>query len=77
MVGAFTTHHRKFMCGCNNSICQRISNQTWADYTLEAVLWTSKAALGATSLTKIEGERPGTFDSEKLFAVDQLLRILL
>jgi hypothetical protein len=49
MVGAFCTHHRKFMSGCNNRICQKNLNQTCADYTREAVLWT-------TSLTKIEGE---------------------
>ena len=57
-------------CGCNNNICQRILDQTYADYTREAVLW-------ATSLTKVEGERPRTFDRVKLVTVDELFRFFL
>jgi hypothetical protein len=60
MVGAFDTHHRKFMCGCNN-IYQQILNQTCTDYT--------------TSLTKIEGEGPRAFDRVELVAEHNLLRL--
>ena len=69
MVGAFETHHRDFTCGWNNK-CQQTLNRTCADYTREAVLWT-------TSLSKIEGKRPGSLDCIELVAKDELLCFFL
>src|SRR5829696_2996879 len=69
MVGAFETHHRNSTCGCNN-ICKQTLNRTCADYTREAVLWT-------TSLPKIEGKRPGSLDRIELVAIDELLHLFL
>ena len=60
----------RFTCGCNNSNYEQTLNQSCAHYTREAALW-------ATSLTKIEGERPWTFDGVKLIAVDDQLRLFL
>ena len=62
MGGAFQHTIADSTDGCNN-IFQRSLNLTFADYTI--------------SLSKIEGERPGTFDGVKLITVDDLLRLFL
>jgi hypothetical protein len=62
MEGAFQHTIADSTDGCNNTF-RRSLNLAFADYTI--------------SLPKIEGERPRTFDSVKLIAVDDLFRLLL